>query len=81
MAGKLSAWKKEIESEFGIEVSILAIDPGNLWADQLQLSYMEKVEALADWCNHNESNSVPLVTFDGEKITKLDDLLYLLQGG
>ena len=81
MARELSEWKAAIETEFGIELSILAIDPGDLWADQVQLSCREKVEALADWCHHNESNKVPLVTCDGDRLTDFVDLLRILQEG
>lgn len=57
----------------------MQVEPDKLWADEIELAPMDKVEALAAWCNHNENKMVPLVTFRGDKVESRDDIDRILE--
>jgi hypothetical protein len=72
----------EIRREFGIQLIFTPVIPEELISDNVpDLSYLEKVDALAEWCMHNERGMVPLVAFNGHKIESETDLYRLLQEG
>ena len=81
-AVQVKNWLLMIHREFGIRLFFTPIEPGDLFKDNVpELSCLEKVDALAEWCMHNEGGRVPVVAFDGRKIEKEDDLHRMLQEG
>lgn len=77
----LKDWLLEIKKEFGVYFEIIKIDPAELFADETELDWDTKVDALAQWAFHNERNMVPLVVFDSNRIKTKDDFLAILQEG
>ena len=81
MSRLLRDWIIEIKKEFGIYIQLIPIDPSDLFADKTELEYMTKVAAFAEWAFHNDQGRIPLAVFEGEKITRLEDLQQVLQAG
>jgi len=72
-------WLSKIHIKFGVLLELVLIEPDKLAEDETELEFMDEVEALAAWWNHNDHKMVPLVIFRGDKIESQDDIEQILE--